>query len=479
MPSKRKRTIRHGLATKKRKEHLRTRESGPAEQEYLPLLDKDAERHKEIIIENCKSSELGRSAERSMSVTVSSINNTCITSTQSGIADGNLLEKTYTQWMIGDWQSLATINPEKLDQHPDRSKLALLAAMGQIQSDNLENARKLINLAINWGAERKQISQILIAESYNSLGRIAMIAGNHEKATKHFEQSIKTGIPGVDAKIMANAKRNFYIENIKCRSILSLSNSQDVAMMGLSLSPRLIVINGMARSGSTVSMNIVTDLLGLSSVPYVKYYIADFQELEKFGDHVKQNPTICFVLKTHTVPSALRSLSNSIKTRYVYTKRNLIEVAASFIRMTRNPDSPFFRKEPLGLPDIEKFMANQITEYKKALELSDCLIVDCSELEGDNISTTISKLVSHIGIHVEESKLSRVAELRNRKNGALYSSSIENKSLTSLRHESKTFYHRNHVIEGGTVVNEYIPGEWERTLLDEFGDSIDEFGNLR
>ncbi len=429
-------------------------------------------------MENSQFSEIGRSAEGSMSVAISSINNTSITNTQSGIADGNLLEKAYTQWMIGDWQSLAAINPEELDQHPDRSKLALLAAMGQIQSDNLVNARKLINLAIKWGAEKKQISQILIAESYNSLGRIAMISGHHEKAIKHFEQSIKTGMPGVDSRIMANAKKNFYIENIKCRSILSLSNAQDVAMMGLSLSPRLIVVNGMARSGSTVSMNIVTDLLGLSSVPFVKYYIADLQELEKFGDHVKQNPSICFVLKTHTVPSALRSLSNSISTRYVYTKRNLIEVAASFIRMTKNPDSPFFRKEPLGLRDIEKFMANQITEYKKAQELKDCLIIDCSELNNDKISTTISKLLSHIGLHVEESQLSRVADLRSRKNSALYSSSIENKSLTSLRHESKTFYHKNHVIEGGTVVEEYIPAEWANALLDEFADSIDEFGNL-
>lgn len=46
--------------------------------------------------------------------------------------DENLLERSRTQWQFGDWHSLAQLQRETLQHHPDRARLALLAAAGHL-----------------------------------------------------------------------------------------------------------------------------------------------------------------------------------------------------------------------------------------------------------------------------------------------------------------------------------------------------------
>jgi hypothetical protein len=47
--------------------------------------------------------------------------------------DENLLARSRTQWQFGDWESLAKLDRDALQHHPDRAKLALLAAAGHLQ----------------------------------------------------------------------------------------------------------------------------------------------------------------------------------------------------------------------------------------------------------------------------------------------------------------------------------------------------------
>jgi hypothetical protein len=47
--------------------------------------------------------------------------------------DEALLDRARTQWQFGDWESLAAITQEHIQHHPDRAKLALLAAAGMQQ----------------------------------------------------------------------------------------------------------------------------------------------------------------------------------------------------------------------------------------------------------------------------------------------------------------------------------------------------------
>jgi hypothetical protein len=110
--------------------------------------------------------------------------------------DENLLERARTQWQFGDWESLAKLDRETLQHHPDRAKLALLAAAGQFQQGDARLGRTFVRLAQDWGCSRKLISQIIIAGTHNSLGRAAALLGQEARALAHFNDAIAIGTPG-------------------------------------------------------------------------------------------------------------------------------------------------------------------------------------------------------------------------------------------------------------------------------------------
>lgn len=128
--------------------------------------------------------------------------------------DGSLLERARTQWQFGDWQSLIRLDRGSLQHHPDRAKLALLAAAGRLQVDQVSEARHYIRLAQDWGASTMLISQMLIAGVHNSLGRAAAIGNQQQRALQHFENSIAVGTPGSDKALFANARARHELETI-------------------------------------------------------------------------------------------------------------------------------------------------------------------------------------------------------------------------------------------------------------------------
>jgi tetratricopeptide (TPR) repeat protein len=120
--------------------------------------------------------------------------------------DENLLERARTQWQFGDWESLAKLERDTLQHHPDRAKLALLAAAGRLQIGNHSEAKQFIRLAQDWGVSKKLISHILISGVHNSLGRAAAISNQPQRALQHFENAIAIGTPGSDAKLLTQAR---------------------------------------------------------------------------------------------------------------------------------------------------------------------------------------------------------------------------------------------------------------------------------
>ncbi len=135
--------------------------------------------------------------------------------------DENLLERARTQWQFGDWDSLTKIERDALQHHPDRAKLALLAAAGHLQTGNAGVARQFIRLAHDWGCNKKLVSQILIAGVHNSLGRAAAVTGQQPRAIKHFERAIVTGAPGSDARLLTQARINEQSAQLGLPSLIS------------------------------------------------------------------------------------------------------------------------------------------------------------------------------------------------------------------------------------------------------------------
>lgn len=128
--------------------------------------------------------------------------------------DENLLERSRTQWQFGDWENLAQLSRDTLQHHPDRAKLALLAAAGLLQKGENSAARQFVRLAQDWGCNKKLISQILVAGVYNSLGRVAAVGGQEQRALGHFESAVATGMPGGDVKLISTARASHQVQQL-------------------------------------------------------------------------------------------------------------------------------------------------------------------------------------------------------------------------------------------------------------------------
>jgi len=123
--------------------------------------------------------------------------------------DGGLLERARTQWQFGDWQSLVQINRDTLEHHPDRVELALFSAAARMQIGSIEEAREWFVLAKKWGSVQQQIARILIAGSYNSLGRAAILNKQMDLARVYIANSLKSSNPVADIQLLAEARHQF------------------------------------------------------------------------------------------------------------------------------------------------------------------------------------------------------------------------------------------------------------------------------
>lgn len=124
--------------------------------------------------------------------------------------DELLLEKSRTQWQLGDWKSLAELSYDGIHHHPQREKLAILAAAGHLQLGNKNEAYQFIRLAEDWGCSKKLIAQMLISGIHNSLGCAAENLNQHERATQHMHHAVTLGgVPG-DGDLLVEVRISRY-----------------------------------------------------------------------------------------------------------------------------------------------------------------------------------------------------------------------------------------------------------------------------
>jgi tetratricopeptide (TPR) repeat protein len=143
--------------------------------------------------------------------------------------DKRLVERARIHWQFGDWDRLAALDRVALQHHPERAKLALLAAAGYLQQGDNDGACDLIRLAQDWGCTKKLVSQILIAGVHNTLGRAAAVAGQPSRAQQHFKSAIAIGAPGSETRLIAQARATHQLADLgldrEVRSFSALSTS--------------------------------------------------------------------------------------------------------------------------------------------------------------------------------------------------------------------------------------------------------------
>lgn len=227
--------------------------------------------------------------------------------------DENLLERARIQWQFGDWQSLAQIDRDTLQHHPDRAKLALLAAAGRLQTGQDAEARQFIRLAQDWGVSKKLVSQILIAGVHNSIGRAAAIGNQQHRALQHFENAIQIGTPGSDRRLITQARINEQHSQIGLPSLtLTAVSPAPTFLRPASFRVTTLATHnlGDAWAGNTINTVIFRHhgILTHGKTQYTAFYV-DTHTLR-----LVQRDLAADTLKTHDIPGEynLRDAHNSI-----------------------------------------------------------------------------------------------------------------------------------------------------------------------
>jgi hypothetical protein len=120
------------------------------------------------------------------------------------VHDAELFEQARMQWQFGDWESLIRIDSARIEEHPDRAKLALLVASAHQQLNDHLSARRHTRLAKAWGCDRRTIARLLIAGVHNTLGRAAALAHDETLALGHFAAAVD-GVSG-DMRLACQAR---------------------------------------------------------------------------------------------------------------------------------------------------------------------------------------------------------------------------------------------------------------------------------
>jgi len=182
--------------------------------------------------------------------------------------DEHLLERSRTQWQFGDWASLAALSQDTLQHHPDRAKLALLAAAGHAQLGQTEPARQYTRLAQDWGCSKKLVAQVLISGTHNSLARAAAVSGRPEQARSHFEHAVRIGMPHADASLLTPARAQKQLADM---GLLTAATYQQLTALEAKTSP----IRRHSQTPTNVSARVAQCLASDDVHATVDHLIAD------------------------------------------------------------------------------------------------------------------------------------------------------------------------------------------------------------
>tara|TARA_Y100001956_G_scaffold66743_1_gene68397 strand:- start:84 stop:719 length:636 start_codon:yes stop_codon:yes gene_type:complete len=139
---------------------------------------------------------------------VKEISDSRCTEDHSGLLpyDETLLDVCRSRWQFADWQGLASIDPERIQHHPQRGRIALLIAASHWQLGQVQQAQRFLQVALDSGASQRQAAQVLVSGIHQSLTEAHMTLENTESAYVHCLKAMQTGgVPG-DSELLVRAR---------------------------------------------------------------------------------------------------------------------------------------------------------------------------------------------------------------------------------------------------------------------------------
>ena len=132
-----------------------------------------------------------------------------------GAADPSiLLAQARRLWQQGDWSALAEVTPADVFPHPDRARLALMAAGAQLQLGRQGAARQWLSQAQAWGCEPQLLRRVLVSGLHNTLARAAALAGDQSRAISHFAAALATTTPASAGRTALEARAGMQLAQL-------------------------------------------------------------------------------------------------------------------------------------------------------------------------------------------------------------------------------------------------------------------------
>jgi hypothetical protein len=128
--------------------------------------------------------------------------------------DDGLLDRARQLWQFGDWAQLSFLIQQDIEKHPERAKLALLAASGLSQMGDKELALHWFKQAKSWGCAPKLLKQIMISGVENNLAQAALFSGKSERAQQLMATGIHTVMPHLDSQLLAKSRLSLQLQKL-------------------------------------------------------------------------------------------------------------------------------------------------------------------------------------------------------------------------------------------------------------------------
>lgn len=123
-------------------------------------------------------------------------------------AGRTLLARAKAQWLIGDWDTLASLDETAISVQAERDRLSLLVACAHLQRDRQADAAHYLRLALHWGCDPNLAARLLVSGVHNSLGRIAALRSDAAALERHFSEALAvTSDPDGSAAMHTRAVR--------------------------------------------------------------------------------------------------------------------------------------------------------------------------------------------------------------------------------------------------------------------------------
>lgn len=143
-------------------------------------------------------------------------------------ASNGLFTESMVRWHIGDWEYLIQLGAEDVAQHPDKCLIAMFKAAALFQQGALDAARTWANQAMDWGAKPKTLARTMLSGAHNSLGRVALLAGQEPQAQAHIKEAMRIGCTELDGALLYPARLMQQKKQINANAKLGLPHIKEV-----------------------------------------------------------------------------------------------------------------------------------------------------------------------------------------------------------------------------------------------------------